>query len=217
MIHKEGYKSLLITFLFSLILAALVWGLFPNFYLKIGITIFDSLIILAVAQFFRNPARILVSITNQIGCPADGKILVIEKTMETEFLHKEMMQISIFMSPLNIHKNLNPLNGIVRKVVYHPGKFLVAFNPKSSTDNERCSLFYETDNKEMVVMRQIAGAVARRIVCYIQTGQNVKAGEEMGFIKFGSRVDLFLPLSYKIKVVLNQKVRGGQTIIAETN
>jgi len=214
-IHREGYASIIIGFIISVLIYFLFTGLFPgNVFVQITVISLDLVLGIFLIQFFRNPYREIIEAKEDILCPADGKVVVIEKVVEMEFLKKEAIQVSIFMSPLNIHKNLNPVNGIIQTIVYHPGKFLVAFNPKSSTDNERCSFLYEMENGNLVVMRQIAGAVARRIVHYLKPKQTVKAGLEMGFIKFGSRVDLFIPTQYKLNVQLGDKVRGGQTIIA---
>jgi phosphatidylserine decarboxylase len=216
MIHKEGKESIIIISLITLILWVLGLDLFPNNQtIHNIILVFDLGALIFIIQFFRNPRReILKILKGEILCPADGEILVLEKTIENEFLGKEVTQVSIFMSPFNIHKNLNPINGIIEKIVYHPGKFLVAYNPKSSTDNERCSYLYLSPEKDNLVMRQIAGAVARRIVYYLKEHQMVKAGVEMGFIKFGSRVDLFIPENFEILINLNQKVKAGQTLIA---
>jgi phosphatidylserine decarboxylase len=145
--------------------------------------------------------------------PADGKVVVIEKTFEPEYIKAECYQVSIFMSPLNVHKNRNPISGKVEYLKYHPGKYLVAWHPKSSTENERFTTVYDTKNGQILI-RQIAGALARRIVNYLKTGDQVQQSQEMGFIKFGSRVDVFLPLSAKIEVELNQMVKSPIDVIA---
>jgi phosphatidylserine decarboxylase len=147
--------------------------------------------------------------------PADGKVVVIEEVDADEYFDGKRLQISVFMSPFNVHVNRNPVAGIVRYFKYHPGKYLVAWHPKSSTENERTTVVIETPQKKQVLFKQIAGALAKRIVWYIKEGQLVEQGAEMGFIKFGSRVDLLLPLDAKVKVQLNQKVKGGKTILAE--
>lgn len=215
MIHKEGYWSVFVGILISVLLYFLVMDVFPNNNIARNlILLIDLIFLIFLVQFFRNPPRKILEIQNGILSPADGKIVVIERVLEGEFINMEMTQVSIFMSPFNIHKNLNPINGYIRKIQYHPGKFLVAFNPKSSIENERCSFLYETENKDFIVMRQIAGAVARRIVNYLLPDKKVKAGDEMGFIKFGSRVDLFIPTQYKILVNLADKVKGGRNLIA---
>jgi len=175
------------------------------------------LLLLPVAfflQFFRNPVRVIPKEDNKlVYAPADGKVVVVEETDETEFLKERRIQVSIFMSPLNVHVNRNPVSGTVLYNKYHPGKYLVAWHPKSSLENERTTVVYDT-GKTKILMRQIAGAVARRIVNYLKEGQVVCQGEEMGFIKLGSRVDLFLPLSAEILVRPGEAVKANQTVIA---
>lgn len=216
-IHKEGYASLAIS---AIVLIAINIGadiFISNEYawiqnILIGISVVLFLIVL---QFFRHPSRSLTKNERYIVAPADGKVVVIEETTETEVLKDRRIQVSIFMSPINVHVNRYPVSGQVTFSKYHPGLFLVAWHPKSSTENERTTVVIENNAKIPILMRQIAGAVARRIVCYSKAGLMVKQGDEMGFIKFGSRVDLFLPLNAKIKVDLNQKTIGGVTVIAE--
>lgn len=175
-----------------------------------------SIIFLVFLQFFRSPKRELVISSRSIVCPADGKVVVIEEVEEPEFFKGEKrMQISVFMSPLNVHLNRYPISGKVVFSKYHPGKFLVAWHPKSSTENERNTVVIETEFGVSVLIRQIAGFVARRIVWYCHTDDEIKQGDELGFIKFGSRVDLFLPLDAKIKVELDEKVKGGISVLAE--
>ena len=166
-----------------------------------------------VAQFFRVPKRSINNIEGKIICPSDGKVVVIEKVHEPEYFKDERIQVSIFMSPLNVHVQWTPMAGLVRYAVYHTGKYLVAWHPKSSTENERTTLVVESDRGE-VLFRQVAGAVARRIRFYIQPGDMVKSGDEVGFIKFGSRIDVFLPLDAEIQVNLDQKVQGRETLLA---
>ncbi|HND89211.1 MAG TPA: phosphatidylserine decarboxylase family protein, partial [Saprospiraceae bacterium] len=169
---------------------------------------------LIVLQFFRNPVReVMVADQNIVYAPADGRICVIEEVMEAEYFHSKRLQVSIFMSPFNVHVNRNPVSGIVNYFRYHPGKYLVAWHPKSSTENERTTVVYGLGETE-ILMRQIAGAMAKRIKWYIGEGDQVEQGNDMGFIKFGSRVDLFLPLDAKIEVLMNQQVRGNKTVIA---
>jgi phosphatidylserine decarboxylase len=169
---------------------------------------------LLILQFFRNPVReVLVPDNNIIYAPADGKVCVIEEVMETEYFNDKRMQVSIFMSPINVHVNRNPVSGVVNYFKYHPGKYLVAWHPKSSTENERTTVVYDNGGVE-ILMRQIAGALAKRIKYYVSVGDEVQQGKDMGFIKFGSRVDLYLPIGTKIEVDLNQKVKGNKTIIA---
>ena len=167
-----------------------------------------------ILQFFRNPVReVLVADQNLIYAPADGRVCVIEEVFENEYFKDKRLQVSIFMSPFNVHVNRNPVSGIIHYFRYHPGKYLVAWHPKSSTENERTTVVYGMGNTE-ILMRQIAGALAKRIKWYITEGQQVQQGNDMGFIKFGSRVDLFLPLDATIEVQMDQMVKGNKTIIA---
>ncbi|HKK76494.1 MAG TPA: phosphatidylserine decarboxylase family protein [Saprospiraceae bacterium] len=213
-IHKEGVKPIAV---FFLILAGLLWGfsLFvPSwlFYvLLVAALIFWGLII----SFFRHPVRETAKEDERwIYAPADGKVVVIEETEEKEYFQDRRIQISIFMSPLNVHVNRVPIGGKVTYVKHHPGRYFVAWHPKSSAENERTTTVIQT-NKAPILIRQIAGAVARRIRTYVQKGEQVKQGQELGFIKFGSRVDLFLPLEAKIKVAPGQEVKGNLDLIAE--
>ena len=175
---------------------------------------FGILIFLVVLQFFRRPNRIVVIDDNTVICPADGKVVAIEEVEESEYFKDKRIQISVFMSPFNVHMNWFPINGIVKYVKYHPGLFLVAWHPKSSTDNERTTLVVEAKNKQEILFRQIAGALARRIVFYCKEGDVAIGATDFGFIKFGSRVDILLPLDAKIEVEINQKVIGTQTTLA---
>ena len=170
-------------------------------------------VFLFLISFFRVPNRNLVTGDNLVISPADGKVVVIEETFDEEYFHEKRLQISVFMSPANVHQNRNPESGEVVYSKYHKGKYLVAWNPKSSTENERHSVVIKNDKVEILV-KQIAGALAKRIVNYLQVGQKVEQSAEMGFIKFGSRVDVLLPLSAKVKVELNQVVKGGVTVLA---
>lgn len=216
-IHKEG--RVLLTVLF-LVLTAINISLFylleiqgEAFWGSLGGSI---LVFLLVLQFFRNPGRKTELNEKHIIAPADGKIVVIETTTEDEYFQgKERIQVSIFMSPLNVHVNRNPVTGLIKYFKYHPGKYLVAWHPKSSTENERTTLVYQIHQNVEILVRQIAGAAARRIKWYVSEEQSVIQGHEFGFIKFGSRVDLFLPLGTKINVEKGQKTRGGETVIAE--
>lgn len=168
-----------------------------------------------VVQFFRIPDRLLTTHESQVIAPADGTIVVIEETEEGEYFKARRRQISIFMSPLNVHVNRNPVTGIVRYFKYYPGKYLVAWHPKSSTENERTTVVIQLANGVEVLLRQIAGAVARRIIWYVKEGQPVEQGTELGFIKFGSRVDLYLPLEAEIRVSIGDRTKGGVTVLAE--
>jgi phosphatidylserine decarboxylase len=214
-IHREGYKSIAIGtlifgainficfYFFSASLPALCWVIFFA-------TLF---LLLFLISFFRIPNRTLTVNENAIVAPADGKVVVIEEVIDVEYFNAKRLQVSIFMSPANVHVNRNPLSGEVVYNQYHKGKYLVAWHPKSSTENERHSVVIKKNNTEVLV-KQIAGALAKRIVNYLQVGQKVNQTDEMGFIKFGSRVDLLLPVGTKINVELNQVVQGGVTVIA---
>jgi phosphatidylserine decarboxylase len=215
-IHKEGYSLLIKTILvLGLLNAALIFFL-PNLnVVNIPVQIISGLLFLIVLQFFRNPVRTTIINPNHIIAPADGKVVVIEEVVETEYFKGPRRQVSIFMSPINVHVNRNPMSGIVKFFKYHPGLFLVAWHPKSSTENERTTTVVENENGVEVLFRQIAGALAKRIVWYIKENDKVVQGEDFGFIKFGSRVDIFLPLDAKILVNLGDRPVGGETVIAE--
>lgn len=214
-IHREGYKSiaigalifgtinLVVFYFFSESLAALAWIIFFG---TLGLLLF-------LISFFRIPNRPLTINSHSIVAPADGKVVVIEEVTDPEYFKDKRLQVSIFMSPLNVHVNRNPLDGEVVYNQYHQGKYLVAWHPKSSTENERHSVVIRKGNTEILV-KQIAGALAKRIINYLQVGQKVNQAAEMGFIKFGSRVDLLLPVGTKINVELNQMVKGGVTVVA---
>jgi phosphatidylserine decarboxylase len=179
-----------------------------------GALVVSSVLFLLVLQFFRNPNRQILSPSdNKIYAPADGKVVVIEEAIENEYFKDKRLQVSIFMSPLNVHVNRNPISGIVNYIKHHEGKYLVAWHPKSSSENERTTVVIENEGAE-VLLRQIAGAVAKRIVNYLEEGDQVIQGKDMGFIKFGSRVDLFLPIGTKINVGIGDKVKGNRTVIA---
>lgn len=213
-IHKEGYPTLIITgaalillnvlaalglptgaFVVTFALSVVVWGFF--------------------AQFFRNPPRSAPDCPQAVIAPADGTIVAVETVRETEFFHEDRLKISIYMSALNVHLNRVPFNGQVIYAKYHSGRYLVAFHPKASELNERNTVVLERADGQRVLVRQIAGLLARRICFYLKVGQVVRAGEELGFIKFGSRCDVFLPLNANIRVQLQERVRGGETILAE--
>jgi phosphatidylserine decarboxylase len=213
MIHKEGWPSIIIVTVANIVLIILGVYVFPAF--QWASILLAILLWITILQFFRNPQRnISVQEKKVLYAPADGKIVVIEKTHESEWLQEDCMQISIFMSPINVHVNRIPLDSEVEYYKYHPGKYLVAWHPKSSTDNERTSLGLRASNGARILLRQIAGALARRIVCYSREGDTVLQGQEFGFIKFGSRVDIFVPLNTEIMVQLGQKVSGNVTAIA---
>ena len=205
-IHTEGHKIIRNFIIISLIILLL----FPNLYLSF--LLLSTLVL--IVYFFRIPNRKIKSSKNLVFAPCDGKIVQIREVEETEFFKQKKILVSIFMSPLNVHSNHYPINGNIVYTKYHPGKFLVAWNPKSSTKNERSSVVIE-NTKISVLVRQIAGALARRIVTYSKRNEQVMSGEELGFIKFGSRVDLYLPLSTKINVKLNEKVKAKISVIAK--
>lgn len=211
--HKEGYASLAIVVLFAFIVNALADYYEAPAYLQWFLYALSAFLIIVVLQFFRSPTKRVVPDDSIILCPADGKVVVIEETEETEYFKDRRLQVSVFMSPINVHVNRNPISGIVSFFKYHPGKFLVAWHPKSSTENERTTVVVKNSSGVEVLFRQIAGALARRIVWYVKENDQVKQGDEFGFIKFGSRVDLFLPIGTKIDVKIGDKVVGGKTII----
>lgn len=214
-IHKEGYTTIAITILLIFVINAVVdYKYYDITWLRWFIYIFSAALFLIVLQFFRNPSRSFSNGENLVICPADGKVVVIEETEEGEYFKDKRLQVSIFMSPVNVHINRNPISGAVKFFKYHPGKYLAAWNPKSSTENERTTTVVEHKNGTSVLFRQIAGALARRIVWYIKEGDQVVQTEQFGFIKFGSRVDIFLPVGTKVNVELNQVVKGGITTLA---
>lgn len=213
-LHKEGTTTILITILFIFVLNALVQFFLPGYaWLRWLVYLLSAGLFAIVLQFFRNPLIVTTQGENLVICPADGKVVVIEETEETEYFKDKRIQVSVFMSPFNVHINRNPVAGVVKYFKYHPGKYLFAWNPKSSTDNERTTVVVENNKGIAVLFRQIAGALARRIVWYLAEGDKVKQSSEFGFIKFGSRVDVFLPLGTEIKVNLCDTVKGGITVI----
>ena len=213
--HKEGYTTLAIAVLFIFIINAVADYYDASQYLKWFIYALSAFSFITVVQFFRSPKKLVVPEDGIILCPADGKVVVIEETEENEYFHDKRIQVSIFMSPVNVHVNRNPISGLVTFFKYHPGKFLVAWHPKSSTDNERTTVVVKDKAGREVLFRQIAGALARRIVWYVKEKDEVVQGNEFGFIKFGSRVDLFLPLGTEINVNIGDKVTGAKTIIGK--
>ena len=212
-IHKEG-RNIIVNQLILLIIIGLISN-FNSIFLNYTLPIFLCFILFSI-YFFRVPKRDFGTIEENIYAPCDGKVVVIEETEENEYFMDKRIQVSIFMSPLNVHNNIYPISGEVKYVKYHPGKFLLAFNPKSSKENERNSVVIKNKKVE-ILCRQIAGFLARRIVCYSKINTKTNAGEELGFIKFGSRVDLFLPIGTKINTKLNDKVTGGISVIATLN
>jgi phosphatidylserine decarboxylase len=215
-IHKEGYTTIALTILFIFVLNALIDYKFADLaWLRWFIYILSFALFVIVLQFFRNPTRTFTSGDNLVICPADGKVVVIEETEEGEYFKDKRLQVSIFMSPINVHINRNPISGVVKFFKYHPGKYLAAWNPKSSTENERTTTVVEHRNGTPILFRQIAGALARRIVWYIKEEDQVVQGEQFGFIKFGSRVDIFLPIGTDVKLSMGEVVKGGITVLAE--
>ena len=219
-IHKEGYKTIALTTIAWLIPNAIVLKITEDIFgcwcnpIFLSASILSGIVLIFTISFFRIPSRKLTIDEKFITSPCDGKVVVIEEVFDEEYFKEKRLQVSIFMSPLNVHVNRNPISGEVVYSKYHNGKYLVAWNPKSSTENERHSVVLKKGNKEILV-KQIAGAVAKRIVNYCVVGQQVKQGEELGFIKFGSRVDLLLPIGTKINVSMNEVVKGGVTVIGE--
>jgi phosphatidylserine decarboxylase len=215
-IHREG-RTLL--FVLLVVLFAINWAVghfFPEARIAQNILIGGSLFFyLIILQFFRIPVFKVNKNEKQVLAPADGKVVVIEETEEPEYLKSRRKQVSIFMSPINVHVNLMPVSGTISYFKYHPGKYLVAWHPKSSTENERTSIATKMSNGTEILFRQIAGALARRIKWYVKEGQPLQQGEEFGFIKFGSRVDIFLPLTAKVVVKAGDITKGGKTVIAE--
>lgn len=215
MFHKEGQKIILTTLFVVIIIALAAHFYIDVFWLKILIQVTALASLIMVAQFFRNPKRDTARDHTRVIAPADGKIVIIEEVFEKEYFKDNRLQVSIFMSPLNVHVTRYPISGVVKYSKYHPGKYLVAWHPKSSEKNERTTVVIENETYGEVMYRQIAGAVARRIVNYAREGRQAVQGGDAGFIKFGSRIDLFLPLTANINVQLHQKVKGGIDTIAE--
>ena len=214
MFHREGHKIIVIFLSITIIDILIVEYFIENSTLKIFIQTISLLILILILQFFRNPKRNTVISDDKILSPVDGKVVIIKKVFEKEYFKDERLQISVFMSPINVHVTRYPSSGEIVFSKYHPGDYLVAWHPKSSEKNERTTIVLKTKTFGEILYRQIAGALARRIVNYAKVGTNAIQGEDAGFIKFGSRVDLFLPLDSKVKVKLNQKVIGGETVIS---
>jgi phosphatidylserine decarboxylase len=214
MFHKEGAKIILVSLTVTVIVILLSERYIDSYWLVKSIQIFALIFMVLILQFFRNPKRHVTAADHNIIAPVDGKIVVIEEVYEPEYFKDKRLQVSIFMSPINVHVTRYALNGIVKFSKYHAGKYLVAWHPKASEENERTTVVIENPVFGEVLYRQIAGALARRIVNYAKEGMHVVQGTDAGFIKFGSRVDLFLPLGTEINVKLNQKAIGGKTLIA---
>jgi phosphatidylserine decarboxylase len=215
-IHKEGYKILAIGFIILLIINIIAWIIWSdNSWVKWIFLVSSTLFFIFILFFFRLPVRHLDPDPELIYAPADGKVVVIEETFENEYFKDTRLQISIFMSPLNMHSNKYPVSGHIKYVNYHSGNYMVAWHPKSSELNERSTIVIETEKGTEILVRQIAGAVARRIITYAKEGQTVRQGDELGFIKFGSRVDIFLPLGTEVEVPILQQVKANKSIIAK--
>lgn len=214
MFHKEGFKIIINTFLIAVVIALGSAYFIENFWIQKSLQVASIILLILVLQFFRNPKRKTTANKNHIIAPVDGKVVVIEEVYEKEFFKDKRLQVSIFMSPLNVHVTRYAISGAVAFSKYHPGKYLVAWHPKSSELNERTTIVLENKSFGEILYRQIAGAVARRIVNYAEEGTQVTQGEDAGFIKFGSRVDLFLPLNTPLDVKVNDMVKGGVQTIA---
>lgn len=214
MFHKEGGKIILIATTLTVAFLLLAHQYIVIIWLQKSLEILAMLFLLLILQFFRNPTRVFPTSDNQIIAPVDGKVVVIEEVFESEYFKDQRLQVSIFMSPINVHVTRYPVNGVVKFSKYHPGKYLVAWHPKASTENERTTIVIKNMAFGEILYRQIAGALARRIVNYAEEGMQVIQGTDAGFIKFGSRVDLFLPLGTEVNVKLNEVAVGGKTIIA---
>ncbi|MDA8918080.1 phosphatidylserine decarboxylase family protein [Flavobacteriaceae bacterium] len=215
MFHKEGYFIIITTFIICTAIVLSAEYFIGHKIAKVVVQIGTLIALILVLQFFRNPTRNTVLNDNHLLAPVDGKVVIIEEVFEKEYFKDQRLQVSIFMSPINVHVTRYPMSGKVNFSKYHPGKYLVAWHPKSSELNERTTIVVENEQFGEILYRQIAGAVARRIVNYAKVGDTAVQGEDAGFIKFGSRVDLFLPVGTDVKLVLDQVVRGGETIIAE--
>jgi len=215
MIHKEGFTIIRNTLTALIALDATAWYFAGEFNWMVNLLLFASMVFaILVLQFFRNPKRNTHVNVNHIIAPADGKVVVIEEVVEHEYFKDKRIQVSIFMSPLNVHVNRYPITGEVKYAKHHPGKFLVAWHPKSSIENERTTIVVENKTTGPILFRQVAGAVARRIIMYSKVNDKAIQGNDMGFIKFGSRIDLFLPLNANINTNIDDVVKGGETVIA---
>lgn len=217
MFHKEGFKIILFTFIFVTAIFIITKNFVSIEWVRYPIFAIALVFLILILQFFRNPKRPIQINENQVLSPVDGKVVVIEEVFEKEYFNEKRLQISVFMSPLNVHVTRYPVGGDVVFSKYHKGKYLVAWHPKASEENERTTVVVKNKSFGDVLHRQIAGALAKRIVNYAEVGQTVPQASESGFIKFGSRVDVFLPLDVKVNVSLNQKVTGGISVLASTH
>jgi phosphatidylserine decarboxylase len=214
-IHRQGYKIILLTFFIYTVILFIIFNYIDILVLSLAILIVFLFSFLLIIRFFRIPRRILKNDENLIYAPADGKIVAVEEITEEEYFKDKRIQISIFMSPLDVHVNYYPISGTITYFKYHKGKYLVAWHPKSSIHNERSTIVVKNDKNISILIRQVAGAVARRIITNNRTGERIKQGDELGFISFGSRVDIILPFYARVLTSLNKKVRGKKTVIAE--
>lgn len=215
MFHKEGFKIIISALFIVIVLSLLANAFVENPTIRGGVIVSLLIFILLILQFFRNPKRNFLIHPEYVLSPVDGKVVVIEEVFEKEYFQDKRLQVSVFMSPINVHVTRYPVGGKIVYSKYHPGKFLVAWHPKSSEENERTTVVVQNEDFGEVLYRQVAGALAKRIVNYAEVDHEVSQASDSGFIKFGSRVDIFLPIDVKVKVVLNQKVKGGISIIAE--
>jgi phosphatidylserine decarboxylase len=214
MFHKEGKASIIIAFIFTIVTMSAIWLIKMPQWLQIALSIVSISLLFIILQFFRNPKRNTILSDSTVVSPVDGKVVVIEKVQENEYFKGERLMISVFMSPINVHVTRYPIGGKVAYSKYHPGKYLVAWHPKASEENERTTVVVDHKNGKQVMHRQIAGALAKRIRNYAQEKESIIQGSESGFIKFGSRVDVYLPIDTPVSVSLNQKVKGGETVLA---
>lgn len=214
MFHKEGKASIIIAFIFTIVTMSAIWLIKMPQWLQIALSIVSISLLFIILQFFRNPKRNTILSDSTVVSPVDGKVVVIEKVHENEYFKGERLMISVFMSPINVHVTRYPIGGKVAYSKYHPGKYLVAWHPKASEENERTTVVVDHKNGKQVMHRQIAGALAKRIMNYAQEKESIIQGSESGFIKFGSRVDVYLPIDTPVSVSLNQKVKGGETVLA---
>jgi phosphatidylserine decarboxylase len=214
MFHKEGKQSILIAFILTVVLMSAIWLVLIPEWLQISLSIISIGLLFIILQFFRNPKRITNQSDSSIVSPVDGKVVVIEKVTDNEYFNGERLMISVFMSPINVHVTRYPISGKITYSKYHPGKYLVAWHPKSSEENERTTVVINHKNEKQVMYRQIAGALARRIMNYAKESEVIMQGNDSGFIKFGSRVDVYLPVDTNVCVTLNEKVKGGETVLA---
>lgn len=215
MFHKEGYKIMTLTAIILIAINIVTYSFIETYWIKFVILVASILFFLLIIQFFRNPKRTTDHNNEHIIAPVDGKVVAIEEVEEKEYFKEKRLQISIFMSPINVHVTRHPVGGKVTYSKYHPGKFLVAWHPKSSEENERTTVVVKNEVAGEIMYRQIAGALAKRIVNYAEVGSEVVQGSDSGFIKFGSRVDVFVPIGTKVNVEINQKVKGGISVIAD--